>query len=105
MIREIFGTPERPRLAVNRTLRHIHLQLVDDLNRKTLLAVSTSQKDLKEKVAGRKNLAAAKSVGEALAARAQEKGIKKIVLDRGRRRYHGAIKALADAARAGGLDF
>lgn len=104
-IKEIMGTPERPRLVIHRSLRHIHAQVIDDTCRKTLLAVSTTQTDLKEQVKGKKNLAASKMVGEFLARVALAKGVKKIVLDRGSRRYHGCLKALADSARAAGLDF
>lgn len=104
-IKENFGTPERPRLVVHRSLRHIHVQVIDDTKRQTLLAVSTTQPELKDLVKGKKNLTAAKAVGEYLAKAALAKGLKKVRFDRGQRRYHGGLKALADSARAGGLDF
>lgn len=95
------GTTERPRLNVYRSLNHIYAQLIDDAEGLTIVAASTVQDKLK--TGG--NVAAAKEVGKLVAERAQEKGIKKIVFDRGGYLYHGRIKALADAAREAGLDF
>ena len=95
------GTAERPRLNVYRSLNHIYVQVIDDLQGVTLVSASTVQAKLK--TGG--NVAAAKEVGKLVAERAQEKGIKKVVFDRGGYLYHGRIKALADAARESGLEF
>jgi large subunit ribosomal protein L18 len=92
------GTPERPRLAVYRSNRHIYAQLVDDLGGRTLAAAS----DLSGVDSGEKS-ARAKKVGRDLAARAKEAGIERAVFDRGGRLYHGRVKAVADGAREGGL--
>ena len=98
------GTPERPRLNVYRSLNHIYTQLIDDLNGVTLVSASSFGKKSEEKHYGG-NVEAAKSVGKLIAERAQEKGIKKVVFDRGGYLYHGRVKALADAAREAGLEF
>ena len=100
------GTPERPRLNVYRSLNHIYTQLIDDLNGVTLASASSFGKktDSEGKAYGG-NVAAAKTVGKLIAERAQEKGIKKVVFDRGGYLYHGRVKALADAAREAGLEF
>ena len=98
------GTAERPRLNVYRSLTHIYTQLIDDLNGVTIAAASSLGKKGQESVYGG-NIAAAKLVGKLIAERAHEKGIKKIVFDRGGYLYHGRVKALADAAREAGLDF
>jgi large subunit ribosomal protein L18 len=98
------GTAERPRLNVYRSLNHIYTQLIDDLNGVTIAAASSMGKKSEEKVYGG-NIAAAAEVGKLIAERAKEKGIKKIVFDRGGYLYHGRVKALADAAREAGLDF
>lgn len=95
------GTAERPRLSVFKSSKHLSAQIIDDVARVTLVAASTQEKDLK---AG-DNLAGAKAVGEALAKRAKEKGIKQVVFDRGGFRYHGVVASLADGARQGGLEF
>ncbi len=101
-IREkISGTAERPRLNVYRSLNHIYAQVIDDQKGVTL--ASASSMALKLKTGG--NIAAAKEIGKAVAERAQEKGVKKVVFDRGGYLYHGRIKALADAAREAGLEF
>ena len=99
--RKMQGTAERPRLNVYRSLNHIYAQVIDDASSVTLVSAST--KAAKLKTGG--NIAAAKEVGKLVAERAQEKGIKKVVFDRGGYLYHGRIKALADAAREGGLEF
>jgi len=99
--RKLSGTAERPRLNVYRSLNHIYAQVIDDQNGVTLAEASTMS--LKVKTGG--NVAAAKEIGKAVAERAVEKGIKKVVFDRGGYLYHGRIKALADAARAAGLEF
>jgi len=104
-IREkLSGTTERPRLNIYRSLNHIYTQLIDDLNGVTLASASSFGKKSAEKNYGG-NVAAAKLVGKLIAERAQEKGIKKVVFDRGGYLYHGRVKALADAAREAGLEF
>jgi large subunit ribosomal protein L18 len=95
------GTAERPRLNVYRSLNHIYAQVIDDQAGTTLAAASTLS--LKLKTGG--NVASAKEIGKTIAERAAEKGIKKVVFDRGGFLYHGRIKALADAAREAGLEF
>ena len=95
------GTPERPRLNVYRSLNHIYAQVIDDTKGTTLVAASTVA--AKSKTGG--NAAAAKEIGKLVAERAKEKGIKKVVFDRGGYLYHGRVKALADAAREAGLEF
>ncbi len=97
------GAAERPRLAVFRSLNHTYAQVIDDVAGRTLVSASTRDKDLKGSYGG--NIAAAKKVGEALARRAKEAGIEQVVFDRGGHRYHGRVKALAEAAREGGLKF
>ena len=139
--RKVKGTPERPRLAVFRSLSHIYAQIIDDTKGQTLVAAASSEESLrgaaptapaapaeapaakpakgekgeKEKKTAKKagpaakasggNLAGAKLIGQAIANRAKEKGIKRVVFDRGGYIYHGRIKALADAAREAGLEF
>ena len=98
---KVTGTQERPRLNVYRSLNHIYAQVIDDSQGVTV--VSASSKAAKLKTGG--NVAAAKEIGKLVAERAQEKGIKKVVFDRGGYLYHGRIKALADAAREAGLEF
>ena len=102
-IREkVRGTAERPRLNVYRSLNHIYAQLIDDFAGQTLVSANTREKGA-SKTGG--NLAAAKAVGKALAERARQKSITKVVFDRGGYLYHGRVKALADAAREAGLQF
>ena len=100
---KVRGTAERPRLAVYRSLSHIYAQVIDDTESKTLVAASSAEK--KSAVAGGGNLQGAKQVGRLIAERAKEKGIGKVVFDRGGYLYHGRVKALAEAAREGGLEF
>ena len=101
---KLTGTAERPRLNVYRSLNHIYTQLIDDANGVTLASASTvTPKGAERKSGG--NVEAAKAVGKLIAERAAEKGIKKVVFDRGGYLYHGRIKALADAAREAGLEF
>lgn len=100
--RKVLGTAERPRLAVHRSLNGIYAQLIDDLAGRTLAAASTVEKGLVKKGG---NIAAAKVIGQKIAERGLAKGIKKIVFDRGPALYHGRVKALADGAREGGLEF
>jgi large subunit ribosomal protein L18 len=102
---KIHGSAERPRLNVYRSLNHIYAQLIDDDAGVTLLAASTLDKEVKAEVGKSYNLDAAKVVGKVIARRALEKGIKNVVFDRGGYKYHGKIKALADAARETGLNF
>jgi large subunit ribosomal protein L18 len=98
------GTSERPRLNVYRSLNHIYTQIIDDANGVTIASASTmSPKGTERKTGG--NVEAAKMVGKLIAERAQEKGVKRVVFDRGGYLYHGRIKALADAAREAGLEF
>jgi large subunit ribosomal protein L18 len=99
--RKMQGTAERPRLNVYRSLNHIYAQVIDDASGVTLVSASTKAANLK--TGG--NVAAAKEVGKLVAERAKEKGVKKVVFDRGGYLYHGRIKALADAAREAGLEF
>ena len=104
-IREkISGTAVRPRLNVYRSLNHIYTQLIDDATGTTLAAASSKGKKGEEQTYGG-NVEAAKLVGKLIAEKAQEKGIKKVVFDRGGYLYHGRVKALAEAAREAGLDF
>src|SRR5579872_6352836 len=99
----ITGTPERPRLSVFRSSKHISAQLIDDLAGVTLAAASSLSPDVKKSVAYGGNVKAAKVVGEQLAAAAKAKGIVKAAFDRGHYKYHGRVKALAEAANAAGL--
>ncbi|GAB19885.1 50S ribosomal protein L18 [Gordonia effusa NBRC 100432] len=101
--KKVAGTAERPRLVVNRSSRHIHVQLVDDLVGKTLAAASSIEADVR--AAGGDKTEQSKKVGELIAARAKAAGVTTVVFDRGGHDYHGRIAALADAAREGGLDF
>jgi len=98
---KLAGTGERPRLNVYRSLNHIYAQVIDDETGETVVSASTL--GLKMKTGG--NVAAAKETGKAVAEKALEKGIKQVVFDRGGYLYHGRVKALADAARAAGLEF
>ena len=100
---KIVGTPERPRLSVRRSSKHIYAQLIDDLAGATLAAASTCGKAADVKYGG--NIKAAQAVGKKIAEVAKGKGIAKVAFDRGHYRYHGRVKALADAAREGGLQF
>jgi len=104
--RKLRGTAERPRLAVFRSLAHIYVQLIDDTAGQTLVSASSADKVGKGTARGTGgNVAAAKAIGKLVAERAKEKGIASVVFDRGGYRYHGRVKALADAARAAGLEF
>jgi len=103
--KKVVGTQERLRLSVYRSLNHIYAQIIDDTKGSTLISASSLDSPVKEMKQHKGNIAAAKEVGGLLAKRAQEKGIKKIVFDRGGYLYHGRVKALAEAAREAGLEF
>ena len=103
--KKVEGTTERPRLAVFRSQNHIYAQLIDDAQGKTLCAASSLDKDLKAAKKRGGDVAAAKAVGNLIASRAKEKGVLAVVFDRGGFQYHGRVKALAEAAREGGLKF
>ena len=97
------GTTERPRLAVFRSVNHIYAQLIDDTNRTTIASASTTETDLRGQSGG--NIAAARQVGKLIAERAKEKGVTRVVFDRGGYIYHGRVRNLAEAAREAGLEF
>lgn len=103
--RKVSGTPERPRLSVFRSNDHIYAQVIDDMEQQTLAAASTLEPGLKSQLKSGATCDASAEVGKLIAQRALEKGIEKVVFDRGGNLYHGRVKALADAARAAGLDF
>ena len=103
--RNIIGNAERPRLNVFRSLKHIYAQIINDTTGVTLVSASTVDKELEAKVEYGGNIEAAKVVGEAIAKRALEKGITKVVFDRAGNIYHGRVAALAAAAREAGLEF
>jgi large subunit ribosomal protein L18 len=100
--RKVRGSGEKPRLAIYRSLNHIYAQVIDDQKGQTLVSASSTEKDLRTGTGG--NLDAARRIGQAIAERALAKGIEQVVFDRGGYLYHGRIKALADAARAAGLN-
>ena len=102
---KVRGSAARPRLAVFRSINHIYAQLVDDDAGRTVLAVDSRSKEFRSTHTSGGNVAAAKAVGELLAQKAKGQGVSAIVFDRGGYKYHGRVKALADAARAGGLAF
>lgn len=103
--RKIVGTTSRPRLCVFRSNRYVYAQIIDDTLGVTIASASSLEKDLRVKFGGKVNLTVASEIGKLVASRAQEKGVKNVVFDRGGFIYHGRIKALADAAREAGLDF
>jgi large subunit ribosomal protein L18 len=102
---KVQGTPERPRLNVFRSARHIFAQIIDDSQGRTLVAASTLEQAVRAQAAALKKQDEAKAVGKMLAQRALEKGLKQVVFDRGGYQYHGRIKSLAEGAREGGLEF
>ena len=102
---KLSGTPDRPRLNVFRSVTAIYAQVIDDLAGRTLVSASSVDKELRSKVQGLKKSEQAKVVGQAVAERAQSKGIKAVVFDRGGYKYIGRVKALADGARESGLQF
>jgi large subunit ribosomal protein L18 len=101
----IFGSTERPRLSVFRSDKHIYAQVIDDYAGKTLVAASSVQKDVRGEMKNGGNIKAAVAVGKAIAEKAKSAGITMVAFDRGGRKYHGRIKALADSARKAGLKF
>ncbi len=105
--KKVHGTPERPRLAVFRSNRHISAQVIDDLTGRTLAAASTTEPTLRDGATGTGtgNVAAARQVGALVAERARAAGVEKVVFDRGGFIYHGRVAAVADAARDAGLEF
>ncbi len=103
--RKVRGTPERPRLCVFRSLNHIYAQVIDDVNHNTLVAASTLEPEVREKIKDGSKMDAAKAVGEAVANKALAKGITRVVFDRNGYKYHGKVAALAGAAREAGLEF
>ena len=103
--KNLFGTEARPRLAVFKSLSGMYAQVIDDMEGNTLVSASTVDKELREKMKGLKKTEQAKAIGQAVAERAKSKGISAVVFDRGGFRYTGRVKALADGAREGGLQF
>ena len=102
---KVSGTPERPRLCIYRSAGHIYTQVIDDRSGRTLVSASSVDKETKKNVKGGGNIASAKAIGKTIADRAKAAGISKVVFDRGGYKYHGRVKALADAAREAGLQF
>ena len=103
--KSVRGESDRPRLNVFRSEKHIYAQVIDDRKGRTVAAASTLEATLKDRLESAKPLEQAKIVGETVAQRAIEKGVKRVVFDRAGYKYHGRIKSLADGARAGGLEF
>jgi len=106
--KRIAGTPERPRLRVFRSVSHIYVQVIDDMSGNTLVSAASTEPALKSTFAGSTrggNVAGAKALGKTIAERLLDKGIKRVVFDRGGFLYHGRIKAVAEAAREAGLEF
>ena len=101
----VSGTENKPRLSVFRSLNHIYAQIIDDSKGHTLVSVSTLDKEIRNTINGKKKTEVAELIGNLIAKRAFEKGIKRIVFDRGGYKYHGRIKALPEAARKSGLEF
>jgi large subunit ribosomal protein L18 len=101
----VSGTAARPRLNVYRSLTHIYAQVIDDVSGATLVSASTVDAALRAQMTGKKKAEQAKLVGQAVAQRAKAQGINQVTFDRGGYRYHGRVKALADGAREGGLEF
>ena len=105
MRRKIAGKPERPRLCVHRSSKHIRAQVIDDQTNRTIVSASSLDKEVRAGLKGGGNVAASKVVGKAIADRARAQGIEKVVFDRGGYQYHGRVQALAEAAREAGLNF
>jgi len=102
---KITGTPFKPRMVVNRSLKNMYVQIIDDLSGETLASASTLDEKLRDELDNGGNVEAAKRVGELVAERALEKDIEKVVFDRDGYKYHGGVKAVAEAAREKGLNF
>jgi large subunit ribosomal protein L18 len=104
--KKVSGTTERPRLSVFRSLHHIYAQIIDDIQGVTIVSASTVEPEIRKAITTNGgNIEAAKLIGAKIAQKAMEKGIKRVVFDRGGQIYHGRVKALATAAREGGLEF
>ena len=103
--KRIAGTPERPRLAIFRSTRHIYVQAIDDAGGRTLTSASTREATVKGQIKSGGNIAAAKIVGASIAQKLKDSGVKQVVFDRGGHAYHGRVKALAESAREAGLEF
>ncbi|MGB4503721.1 MAG: 50S ribosomal protein L18 [Syntrophaceticus sp.] len=103
--KKVFGTAERPRLSFYKSLNHIYAQVIDDSKGETLVFASTLSPEIRDEVGGKKNMAAARVVGQLVAEKARARGIEKVVFDRGGYPYHGRVAAFADAARENGLEF
>jgi len=101
----LFGSSERPRLSVFRSDKHIYAQVINDFDGKTIAAASSTATEVRGDLKNGGNIEAAKRVGKAIAEKAKAAGVTQVMFDRGGRRYHGRVKALADAAREGGLKF
>jgi large subunit ribosomal protein L18 len=105
MRKRLAGTQERPRLCVHRSTKHIRAQVIDDAAGRTVVAASSLDKEVRQRIKGGGNVAASKVVGKIIAERARAKGIEQVVFDRGGYQYHGRVQALAEAAREAGLKF
>ncbi|MBD3344871.1 MAG: 50S ribosomal protein L18 [Chitinivibrionales bacterium] len=106
--KKVYGTSDRPRLSIRRSLNHIYAQIVDDSRQESLLQVGSSTKDIVEKfeqLKSKSKIDVSRLVGELVAEKAKEKGIQRVVFDRKGYRYHGRVRALAEGARSGGLEF
>lgn len=103
--KRVVGTPERPRLVVFRSHEHIYAQVVDDTRGHTIAAASTVEPGVREQLAGKTKTEQARIVGELVAKRAKERGVSRVVFDRGGYQYHGRVMAVAEGARAGKLEF
>lgn len=103
--KKVYGTPERPRLCVYKSLSNLYVQLIDDIKGHTIVSASTLDNDFKEIITNKGSVKMAKSIGHLIASRAINKGITRVVFDRSGYKYHGSLKALADSAREGGLEF
>ena len=103
--KSVFGSTDRPRLSIFRSTSEIYAQVIDDIDGRTLISASTIDPELRKQVKGKKKIEQARMVGKAVAERAKSKGIEMVVFDRGGFRYTGRVKALADGAREGGLQF
>lgn len=101
----IRGTAERPRLSIYKSNKHVYLQLINDRENATIMSVSTKTPDLQKELDGKESVDAARIIGEAIARQAKEEGYKKVVFDRSGYKYHGIVRAAAEGAREGGLDF